>query len=111
MGGGRDERDDAREVVVGVVGQGVESLFGEGEDRLLQTVVEFAADGLVLGGEGGFESTVGNGGPAVETIDLGTNAGVSRVVGVAVRSAGLTLLRATMKGVLPSRSSRRDSIV
>lgn len=70
MGGRGDERDDLGEVLVLVVRERVESLLGEGEDGLLEAILELALDGLVLGGERRLESSIGDGLPAIETIDL-----------------------------------------
>lgn len=70
VGRGGNERDDAAEVFVLVVGERVKSLLGEGDDGVLQTLLELALDGRVLGGKRVLETSVGNGLPAVETIDL-----------------------------------------
>jgi hypothetical protein len=70
VGRGGNERDDATEVLVLVVGERIESLLGEGDDGVLQTLLILALNGGVLGGERVLETAVGDGLPAVETIDL-----------------------------------------
>jgi hypothetical protein len=66
----RDERDVLREVLVLVVRKGVESLLGEGEDRVGETLFVFVLDGLLLLRERVLETVVLDGLPTVETIDL-----------------------------------------
>lgn len=67
---GGHERDDTTEVFVLVVGERVESLLGEGDDGLLQALLELALDRSGLRSERLLESSVGDLLPAVETIDL-----------------------------------------
>jgi len=69
-GGGRDEGDVSTEVLVLVVESGVETLFGEGDLGLFDSVGELSLDGEGLAGEGLLEGSVGGGVPAVDSIDL-----------------------------------------
>lgn len=116
MGRSRHEGNDAGEVLVLVIGERVESLLGEGEDRFLESFLVFGLDGAILGGKGGLETSIGDRFPSVESINLG--GAKTNIVSVRHKREGregrggkLTLLSATMKGVFPSRSSRNDSIV
>lgn len=70
VGRGGNERDDAAEVLVLVVGERVESLLGESDDGILETLLELALDRRVLSGERILETSVGNRLPTVKTIDL-----------------------------------------
>lgn len=81
VGRSRDERDNLGKVLVLVVGERVESLLGERENRLVEALLVLAPNRLVLGGERLLETAVGDGLPAVETIDLRGNNGVSKMLG------------------------------
>lgn len=66
----RDQRDDLGKVLVLVVGERVESLLGERENRLVEALLVLAADRFVLRSERLLETAVEDRLPAVETIDL-----------------------------------------
>lgn len=70
MCGGGDERHEFGHALVLVVELGVESLLGKGELGLLEAVTELVLDRLLLFKEGCLEAVVGDGRPAVETINL-----------------------------------------
>ena len=66
----RHERDVFREVLVVVIRDGVETLLGKGDDRLVQTVLELALDRALLLRKSLPETAVLHRLPAVQPIDL-----------------------------------------
>ena len=66
----RDEGDVLCEVLVVVVRDSVETLLGESDDRVLETLLEFSLNCSVLLSESLLESSVFHRLPSVETIDL-----------------------------------------
>lgn len=67
---GRNQRDDSTEILVLVVRQRIQSLLSESENGSIQSLLVLSSNRFLLRCERGFESTVGNRFPAVETIDL-----------------------------------------
>lgn len=67
---GRDERDVFRKVLVVVVRHGVETLLGEGDDGLVEALLELALDGALLLGERLAEAAIPHRVPAVQSVDL-----------------------------------------
>ncbi len=67
---GRDNGDVTCEVLVVVVEDGIQTLFGEGDDDLLGHVLELALDGPLLRSEGAAEVVVGDRLPTVDTVDF-----------------------------------------
>jgi hypothetical protein len=70
VSGSRDERDVLGEVLVLVVRQSVETLLGEGDDCVGETLLVLVLDGLLLLRQRVLETVVLDRFPTVKTIDL-----------------------------------------